>query len=118
MNLHDDIPGRRYCLVSKYSGKGINLYYDKKDLAFILERDNREDILEESFINAKFVVDFNFNKLISKFSTYKIIEVENNVSPNTLKQGYLKFQFLDKEENPIEFTPSEGIFYITIKKIN
>jgi len=41
----------RYILMNRLTGKGINLYFDKIDNQYILERDNEEDTIGDSFVN-------------------------------------------------------------------
>ena len=60
---------------------------------YILERDNYEDTIGSSFVNANYLIDISLTK--APYASYQITEVENDVSPNTLKQGYIKFNLLD-----------------------
>jgi len=109
----------RYLPMNRLTGKGINLYFDKIDNQYILERDNIEDTINDSFINSNFYVDFNFNKLVNKgfFSQYNITEVKNEISLNTLKQGYIKFEFVNDAGIPVEYKDKDGRLTILIKKI-
>lgn len=90
------IKQNRYSEMQRITGKGLNLYYDKNDKVYILERDNYEDTIGASFTNANYIVDFNFNK--APLANYTITEISNEASPNTLKQGYIKFR-LDNFED-------------------
>lgn len=107
----------KYIEATKYTGKGINLYYDKKNNEYILERDNANDILNESFNLLNYVIDFNLNHTVNKniFVNYRICEVSLEPSPNTLKQGYIKFDFVDKDNNKVIL--NEGRITILINKI-
>jgi hypothetical protein len=109
----------RYIPMIRYSGKGINLYFDKNTNQYILERDNIEDILGESFTNLNYIIDFNFNKVVNKnlFSQYNIIEVTTDLSPNTLKQGYIVFEFADAHDHPVIYTNKDGRMVILIYKL-
>lgn len=84
----------KYAEVSRITGAGLNLYFDKTTNEYILERDNYEDTIGAAFTNANYIVDFNFNK--APYASYKITNVSNEASPNTLKQGYIKFHILTK----------------------
>lgn len=109
----------KYIEMTKLAGKGINLYYDKVSKEYILERDNVEDTLNAPLTNIEFIVDFNFNKVVSfgHFSDYRITEISPEISPNTLKQGYIKFVFVDKNENIVDYTKNEGRLCFIVKKI-
>ena len=109
----------RYLPMLRYSGKGINLYFDTNTDQYVIERDNVEDILGESFTNINYIVDFNFNKVINKglFSQYNIVDVNNTPSPNTLKQGYIVFEFSDQDDNPVVYKNKDGRMVILIYKL-
>jgi hypothetical protein len=109
----------RYVQMTRYTGRGINLYFDKNTNQYILERDNANDILGEAFTNLNYIVDFNFNKVPNKglFSQYNICEVSTDISPNTLKQGFLKFEFADSDDRPVLYTNTDGRMAILIYKI-
>ena len=83
----------KYGEIEKITGKGLNLYYDKTENVYLLERDNYEDTIGTSFTNANYIVEFCFNK--APYASYQITDVSFDVSPNTLKQGYIKFQIFD-----------------------
>lgn len=117
-NLQEHSDMQIYIPLMKYSGKGLVLSLDTKDNSFILERDNREDSVMESFTSARYIVDFNFDKLQNfGFTHYKITEVSGDVSPTTLKPGYIRFKFVDKDGNTATFKPSTGQIYVLIRKI-
>lgn len=84
----------RYIEISRVTGKGVNLYFDKTKNEYILERDNYEDTIGSSFTNANFIVDFSFTK--APYAAYTITEVSNEISPNTLRQGYIRFTISEK----------------------
>ena len=103
----------------RYSGKGINLYFDSNHDQYIIERDNVEDVLGEPFTNVNYLIDFNFNKVPNKglFTQYNIIDVNTSPSPNTLRQGYLVFEFADQDDNPVVYTNKDGRMVILIYKL-
>ena len=81
----------KYIPQVRLTGKGINLYYNTEDETFVLERDNANDILGASFTTLKYLVDINTTKMTGN-SGYTTKEVGLELSPNTLKQGYLIFK--------------------------
>lgn len=83
----------KYAEIARITGKGLNLYYSKSENTYILERDNYEDSVGCSFTGANYLVDFNFNK--APYATYRITGISPDISPNTLKQGFIKFQIAD-----------------------
>jgi hypothetical protein len=109
----------RYLPMTRYSGKGLNLYFDKNSNEYILERDNVEDVIEESFTNINYIVDFNFNKVVNKkyFSQYNITDVNPEISPNTLKQGYIKFEFVDDSGKSVVYKDKNSRISILIYKL-
>lgn len=113
-NISEEFKGR-YIALSKFSGKGINLYYDKVSNEYVLERDNACDILGESFNLLQYIVDININKIAN--ASYQITELSIEPSPNTLKQGYLKFCLSDKLGNIILPSTVDGRITILIHKI-
>lgn len=104
----------RYQEISKVTGKGLNLYFDKNKNEYILERDNYEDTIGASFTNANFVVDFSFNK--APYATYTITDVSNDASPNTLKQGYIRFTVSDSGKVG-KYNRTNGRFSFIVHKI-
>lgn len=115
----DAIYKGRYLQMTKYTGKGINLYFDKTQNQYLLERDNIEDIIGETFTNINYLVDFNLNKVVNKglFSQYNICEVNTDISPNTLKQGFIRFEFADAHDQPVKYTNKDGRIAILIYKL-
>jgi hypothetical protein len=109
----------RYIPMSKYTGKGINLYYDTTTNQYIIERDNANDVLEESFTNLAYTVDININKVVNKghFSQYNIVEVNPDISPNTLKSGYIVFDFVDDAGKTVKYTNDSGRIAIMIYRL-
>lgn len=118
--LENKDPGYKgkYIEQIKLTGKGLSLFYNTLDKNFTLERDNLEDTLGASFTNIEYLVDFNFNKLINNddYFKYNILDVSPDVSPNTLKQGYIKFELVNKD-NKVSVTKLEGRMAFIIKKI-
>jgi hypothetical protein len=110
----------RYLPMNRITGKGINLYLDKNTNEYVLERDNADDTLSESFTNANYIVDFNFNKVINKgnFHHYNITDVNIDLSPNTLKQGYIRFEFVDKDGKNVKFANKNNRLAVLIHKIH
>lgn len=109
----------RYLEMTKLTGKGINLYYDKTTKEYIIERDNAEDTICNSLTGIEYLINFNFNKTVNNgvFSGYRITDVSPDISPNTLKQGYIKFVFVDKDEKPVPYQNKEGRLAFTVEKI-
>jgi hypothetical protein len=109
----------RYILMTRYTGKGINLYYDTVDSRYIIERDNAEDIIGENFVGVEYILDINMNKVINKdkFSTYVISEVSSDISPNTLRQGYIAFELVDKNYNKVDYNSTDGKITIIVNKL-
>lgn len=109
----------RYLEMTKLTGKGINLYFDKITHEYIIERDNVEDTITSSLTGIEYLIDFNFNKFINKdiFSGYRITEVSPDISPNTLKQGYIKFVFVNKDEKVVDLQNNEGRLAFLVNKI-
>jgi hypothetical protein len=114
----EDYKGR-YLPMIRYSGKGVNLYLDKSTNQYVIERDNIEDTLGESFTNINYSVELNLNKVVSKniFSKYEICEVNPEISPNTLKQGYIKFDFVDKDGKTVHYSNSSSRIQIMIYRL-
>lgn len=106
----------RYAELSRITGKGINLYFDKNEKRYILERDNIEDTIGASFTNANYIVEFNFNKA-PYLNNYQIVDVSPDMSPNTIKQGFIKFEILDKNGNAYKYDKHNGRLIVIIKKI-
>ena len=105
----------RYAEVQKLTGKGINLYFDKNDGLYYLERDNVEDIIKEPFTNVNYLIEINTNKA-PKFN-YEITNVETDMSPNTIKQGFIKFKVVENGE-PTKYISANARVAILIRKIS
>jgi len=114
----------RYYEAERITGKGISLYYDTNEKVYILERDNYEDSIGTAFTASNFIIDINMNK--APYAQYTITDVSVDVSPNTLKQGYLKFKITDtgpsgekdKVLDPAMYSRPNGRFTFVITKIN
>jgi hypothetical protein len=112
----NDAPNIRYAEFSRITGKGVNLYFDKNAKEYILERDNYEDSIGDSFTRANYVIDINLNK--APGATYVITDVSADISPNTLKQGYLTFKLTDVLKNSTGIYKREnGRIAIIVRKI-
>lgn len=106
----------RYAELSRITGKGINLYFDKNNKRYIVERDNIEDTIGASFTNANYLVEFNFNKA-PYLNRYQVVDVSPDMSPNTIKQGYIAFEILNKDGIAERYERHNGRLAIIIKKI-
>lgn len=104
----------KYIELSRVTGKGLNLYFNKTTNEYILERDNYEDTIGSSFTNANYLVDFSFTK--APYASYVITDVSNDVSPNTLRQGYIKFNILDSGKVG-RYSRQNGRLTFTVRKI-
>lgn len=93
----------KFLELNRITGKGVNLYYNKIDKRFTIERDNIEDTIGEAFTLVHYTLDINTNKIVNKgiFDRYNITKVSPDVSPNTLKPGYIEFEFV-KDGRAIE----------------
>jgi hypothetical protein len=109
----------RYVPMTRYSGKGISLYLDKTTNEYVIERDNEQDTVGESFTNINYSVDINLNKVVNKglFSHYDITEVSAEASPNTLKQGFIRFDFVDVSGKVVYYGNKNSRILITVSKI-
>lgn len=115
----DDTYKGRYMPMTRYSGKGIALYFDRVESQYVLERDNSEDSIGESFTNVNYTVDINLNKVVNKghFSRYNICEVSPEASPNTLRQGFIRFEFVDEAGKPVAYSGRNSRIFISINRI-
>ncbi len=111
-------PVGRYTELDMLSGKGLRMYYDNLERTYILERDNVIDVLQASFTNIEYFLDINTSKLpvSDKFDRVIIVNNDNTVSPNTLKQGYTILAFLDKNGNRVCYSDM-GRLLVFVKKI-
>lgn len=121
-NLKPEIkPGfqGRYIELNRLCGDGLLLYYDKTTKKYILERDNRTDIISQPFTNLNYLIDINFNKVPNKgiFAYHCIDDISTDVSPNTLKQGYITFEFDDIKGDPVEYTNENARLSVLISQI-
>ena len=109
----------RYVPLTRYTGKGINLYFDRNTSQYVLERDNANDVLGESFTNLNYLVDINTGKVVSKgqFDRVDIAEVSVDMSPNTVKQGFLRFELVGKDGTAMRYKHKDGRISVIINKI-
>lgn len=115
-NLGDDYTSNnRYAEIQRLTGKGLNLYFDQTDGLYILERDNLEDYIKEPFTNVNFILDFNLNK--APKCSYEITNVESDISPNTIKQGFIKFKLLESGQ-PTKYIYNNARLVVFVKKIS
>ena len=108
----------RFKPLHKLYGKGLSLVFDTTTNTYILERSNLDNVLEESFTNIPYKIEFNFNKVPNDgiFTSYNIIKYSNDISPTMLKQGYLEFALLNGKEK-ISYNGENSRFYVNIYKI-
>lgn len=109
----------RYIELTRLTGKGLVLFFDSLQGNYILERDNVEDTLGASFTNIEYLIDFNFNKLVNNkdYFKYNIVTVSPEISPNTLKQGYIRFELVNKDNISLNTEKLEGRMAFLIRKI-
>ena len=107
----------KYIQLSRYGGKGIELYYDQYNRSFLIERSNVETILNDPFTNLNYKVEININKVPNDgiFDHMSIIKISPDISPNTLKQGYIEFVFKKGAEN-ILYPDNNARIYISVYK--
>lgn len=100
--------------IPRITGKGLLLFFNKKTNIYYLERDNKEDSIGSSFSSANYLVNFNFNK--APHASYTIEDVSPDISPNSLKQGYISFKI---KEDGIEklYQHSNGRLSFVVEKI-
>lgn len=105
----------RYILAQRLSGRGMDIYYDQIDKVYVLEKSNIENLIDDPFTNIKYKVDLNIFKLPNNdiFDNFKILDVSTDISPNTLKQGYIKFAFIKNNENVL-YNNENGRLYISV----
>ena len=91
----------KYIILDRIKGRGIRLYFDILESCFYIERDPEQDLLGESFTGPSFIVDINTNKIENngRFDFVDIKHVDMTPSPNTFKQGYIKFAFVKNGQN-------------------
>lgn len=108
----------KYIQLVRSFGKGIILSYDSVDQEYVLERDNSELVIVDSFTNSNYIVDFNFSKVPNAgiYDHYEITDVNTDISPTSLKQGYICFALLDKSGKRVSYH-GNGRLTILIKKI-
>lgn len=107
----------RYLEMTKLAGKGLILFYDTKTSSFVLERDNANDILGASFTNINYIVDINTEKLCGCSGHYaKDIDVD--ISPNTIKQGYINYIFLNSKNEAGSYKDFSGRLIVLVYKLS
>ena len=115
----------RYYESERITGKGLSLFYDINEHVYILERDNYEDSIGTSFTASNYIVDINFNK--APYACYTITDISADTSPNTIKQGFLKFRIdssapLTDKDKKVEdehcYTHPNGRLCFIITKVN
>jgi hypothetical protein len=116
MGIPDGVNRRRE--VKKLSGKGIVLYYDSIENVYTLERDNDNDTINENLANGNIIVDININKMNSEnmFTHYNVLEVSSDISPATLKGGYLRLRFMNHDAQAVVNDPNSKLL-IRISKL-
>ena len=97
-------------------GKGINLYYNKNTLEYLIERDNVDDVVGDN-LNANYIlVSLNTTKLPNTgFITHRIKAISSDLSPNTLKSGYILFDFIDARGKAVAI--DDGKLGIKVEKL-
>lgn len=105
----------KYILLHKYSGKGIELFYNTQENTYVLERSNVDTIVQDPFTNINYKIDINTNKLPNNdtFDSVRTINISTDISPNTLKQGYIEFAFYKHGER-VKYNNSLGRLFISI----
>lgn len=108
----------KYKSLNRLFGKGLSLVYNSETKEYVLERSNIENVLETSFTNIPYRIELDFNKTVndSIFDRYAITEISNEISPTTIKQGYLKFVLL-KNNQRICYPIENSKLYIFIYKL-
>ena len=61
-----------------------------------------------AFTNVNYVVDFSFTK--APYASYMITDVRNDASPNTIKQGYIRFVVIDNDKHASYYTGLPGLY--------
>lgn len=114
--LNEIVDTGRYRELERLTGRGLKLFYDSIENVYILERDNIEDTIGESFNNIRYFIDINMSKIVNNglFDRYDIVEISLDVSPNTLKQGYVKFNFV-KNDNVVQLNKDSRLVIIINK---
>jgi len=105
----------KYINLTRYSGRGMEIYYNQYDHTYTLEKSNTENITNDPFTNLSYRVEFNCNKLPNHkiYEYFTVIDVSTDISPNTLKQGYMTFGFF-KNGEPVEYTDNSGRLYVSV----
>lgn len=117
MGLQPNATSRRQEL-HRVSGKGLLLFFDSVENAYYLERDNENDIIDDNLASSNIIININTNKMVNNgtFTHYDIVNVSTEISPNTLKSGYLVFKLLNGQ-NPVKYDDSTARIYIDVEKL-
>jgi len=108
----------RYIPIRKNQGRGLNLYFDKNTHEYLLERDNDDDSIGAPFTNANYIIEINLNKLVyNNIDHYAITNINYDISTNTLKQGSIKFNFIDAEGKQVDCEDRDGRIVIIVRKL-
>lgn len=102
----------RYIKLKRLGGYGLELYYDSKNISYILERSNTENIMKESFVLPKYSIEINDTKLL-KYNYYRSIctkDINSGLSPNTMKTGYMEFCILNENTRNMKYDKSGNIY--------
>ena len=106
----------KYIQVTRLTGKGISLYYNRVDNEYVLERDNSDDILQEPFTLLNYVVEINSEKIPGVTHMLRTISAEPG--PNTLKAGHLVINFVNAAGETVDISKLDGDrLYVFIKKL-
>lgn len=105
----------KYVNLTRVSGKGLELFYNQYSHTYTLEKSNTENIINDAFTNLKYKIDLNINKIPNPelFDNFRIVSVNTDISPNTLKQGYVEFGFVKNNEY-IPYSNDNGRLYASI----
>lgn len=97
-------------------GKGLHLYYNRSTMEYLIERDNVDDIINDNLNANHLVITINTTKLQNTgFMSCRTKYCSSELSPNTLKPGYLMFDFIDAKGQPVEV--GDGRIAIKVEKL-
>lgn len=106
----------KYVPVTRLTGKGIILYYDRINNWYVMERDNSNDVLGESFTLLNYIVELNADKIPN--ATHNVIEISAEPGPNTLKPGYVAFEMVNPKGERVNLSQEDGNrLYVFVKKL-
>ena len=109
----------RFVQLQDISSHGISLFFDNNTKEYIIERDNKNDVVSDCITNMRYIlyIDLNKNANYQKFIGYAMTEISSNISPNTLKQGFYKFVLTKPDNTPYRIQQS-GRIGIYLFKLN